>query len=264
VLANDVDAEGNSFTARLTRNPSFGTVTLNPDGTFSYRTNAQAVVGGTDTFEYEGVDSFGAVGNRTTVTIRIGNPLPSPHRNPSQLRDSNGQLIGNLDVDADGNVSAIDVLILVNFINANGSVSVSGLSAPPPYRDVDGDFLIGALDVLAVVNYLNSRSNFSGSPEGEGESQVMMVGVDSTNSSNLGWSRSVSRDNPNVGVALSNVVVGPAQPRQSNNAKGMSLADYLAGFAEEEEGDDIATALVSNVDPGNELLDAFFADSFLE
>jgi len=264
VLANDVDAEGNSFTARLTRNPSFGTVTLNPDGTFSYRTNAQAVVGGTDTFEYEGVDSFGAVGNRTAVTIRIGNPLPSPHRNPSQLRDSNGQLIGNLDVNADGNVSAIDVLILVNFINANGSVSVSGLSAPPPYRDVDGDFLIGALDVLAVVNYLNSRSNFSGSPEGEGESQVMMVGVDSTNSSNLGWSRSVSRDNPNEGVALSNVVVGPAQPRQSNNAKGMSLADYLAGFAEEEEGDDIATALVSNVDPGNELLDAFFADSFLE
>jgi hypothetical protein len=44
----------------------------------------------------------------------------------------------------------------------------------------------------------------------------------------------------------------------------MSLADYLAGFAEDEEGDDIATALVSSVDPGNELLDSFFADSFLE
>ena len=44
----------------------------------------------------------------------------------------------------------------------------------------------------------------------------------------------------------------------------MSLADYLAGFAEDEEGDDIATALVSNVDPRNELLDSFFADSYLE
>jgi hypothetical protein len=264
VLANDIDAEGNSFTARLTRNPTRGSVTLNSDGTFTYRTNAQAVVGGTDTFEYEGVDSFGAVGNRTTVTIRIGNPLPSPHRNPSQLRDSNGQLIGNMDVDADGNVSAIDVLIVVNFINANGSVPISGLSAPPPYRDVNGNLFIDALDVLEVVNYLNSRSNFSGSPEGEGEGQVVMVGLDSTSSPPMAWSRSVSRDNSNVEVELSNVVVGPVQPRQANNSIGMSLADYLAGFAEDEEGDDIATALVSNVDPGNELLDSFFADSFLE
>jgi hypothetical protein len=264
VLANDIDAEGNSFTARLTRNPTVGSVTLNSDGTFTYRTNAQAVVGGTDTFEYEGVDSFGAVGNRTTVTIRIGNPLPSPHRNPSTLRDSNGQLIGNLDVDADGNVSAIDVLILVNFINENGSVSISGLSAPPPYRDVNGNLFIDALDVLEVVNYLNSRSNFSGNAEGEGEGQVMMVGVDSSSSSQLVWSRSVSRDNSNAEVELSNVEVGPVQPRQANNSTGMSLADYLAGFAEDEEGDDIATALLSSVDPGNELLDSFFAESFLE
>jgi hypothetical protein len=264
VLANDVDAEGNSFTGRLTRNPGFGNVTFNSDGTFTYRTNAQAVVGGTDTFEYEGVDSFGAVGNKTTVTIRIGNALPSPHRNPSTLRDSNGRLIGNLDVDADGNVSAIDVLILVNFINANGSQSVAGLPAPPPYRDVNGNLFIDALDVLEVVNYLNSRSNFNGSSEGEGEGQVMMVGVDSFSSSNLAWSRSVSRDNSNAEVELSNAVVVPVQPRQANNTIGMSLADYLAGFGEDEEGDDIATALVSNVDPGNELLDSFFADSFLE
>jgi VCBS repeat-containing protein len=263
-LANDVDAEGNSFTGRLTRNPVFGNITFNSDGTFTYRTNAQAVVGGTDTFEYEGVDSFGAVGNKTTVTIRIGNALPSPHRNPSTLRDSNGRLIGNLDVDADGNVSAIDVLILVNFINANGSQSVAGLPAPPPYRDVNGNLFIDALDVLEVVNYLNSRSNFNGSSEGEGEGQVMMVGVDSFSSSNLAWSRSVSRDNSNAEVELSNAVVVPVQPRQANNTIGMSLADYLAGFGEDEEGDDIATALVSNVDPGNELLDSFFADSFLE
>jgi hypothetical protein len=169
-----------------------------------------------------------------------------------------------LDVDADGNVSAIDVLILVNFINENGSVSISGLSAPPPYRDVNGNLFIDALDVLEVVNYLNSRSNFSGNAEGEGEGQVMMVGVDSSSSSQLVWSRSVSRDNSNAEVELSNVEVGPVQPRQANNSTGMSLADYLAGFAEDEEGDDIATALVSSVDPGNELLDSFFADSFLE
>jgi VCBS repeat-containing protein len=264
VLANDVDAEGNTFTARLTRNPSVGTVTLNPDGTFTYQTNAQAVVGGTDTFEYEGVDSFGAVGNRTTVTIRIGNPLPSPHRNPSTLRDQDGRLIGNLDVDADGNVSAIDALIVVNFINANGSVPVSGLSAPPPFRDVNGNLFIDPLDVLEVVNYLNSRSNFTGNGEGEDDSQVMMVGVGSSSSSQLAWSHSISRDNSNAEIELSNVVVGPALPRQTNDSLGMSLADYLAGFVDDEDDDDIATALVSNVDPGNELLDSIFADAFLE
>jgi hypothetical protein len=92
----------------------------------------------------------------------------------------------------------------------------------------------------------------------------MMVGVDSSSSSQWGWSRSVSRDNSNAEVELSNVVVGPVQPRQSSNSLGMSLADYLAGFAEDEESDDIATALVSNVDPENELLDSIFADSFHE
>src|SRR5207253_1788340 len=36
VLGNDTDADGNSLTATLVSGPSHGTLTLNPDGSFSY------------------------------------------------------------------------------------------------------------------------------------------------------------------------------------------------------------------------------------
>ncbi|HSP84062.1 MAG TPA: Ig-like domain-containing protein, partial [Gillisia sp.] len=50
VLSNDTDAENNSLTARLITNVTNGTLTLNPNGSFSYVPNPGFV--GTDTFVY--------------------------------------------------------------------------------------------------------------------------------------------------------------------------------------------------------------------
>ncbi len=74
------------------------------------------------------------------------------------------------DVNADTFVSPIDVLQIVNYINA-GLPSRPTLPATnvPPYLDVDSDGFIGPLDVLAVINYINA-SRSGGSPGGEGES----------------------------------------------------------------------------------------------
>jgi len=83
--------------------------------------------------------------------------VPSPWQNPTINEDVN-----NL-----GTVDPIDVLILINEINRNGSrpLDGSGLTAPP-YLDVNGDRNLGPLDVLQVINYINSRGR-SGNGEGE-------------------------------------------------------------------------------------------------
>jgi hypothetical protein len=82
--------------------------------------------------------------------------LQSPWQNPTFPEDVN-----NL-----GTADPIDVLILINEINANGSRELdnSGLTFPP-YYDVNGDRLLSPLDILQVINMINRRGN------GEGENR---------------------------------------------------------------------------------------------
>jgi hypothetical protein len=76
-----------------------------------------------------------------------------------------------LDVDGDGVVIPLDVLILINDINARQSrpLPIPPLppSEPPPYLDVNGSGDITPQDVLIVVNHLNNAS-IGGAGEGEG------------------------------------------------------------------------------------------------
>ena len=63
------------------------------------------------------------------------------------------------DVNAVDGVTPLDVLLIINWINAHPGVSTP--SAPPamgpPYYDVNADDLILPLDVLLVINYINSH-----------------------------------------------------------------------------------------------------------
>ena len=68
VLTNDRDPEGKPLTAALVTGPTKGTLTLNANGTFTYRPNAGFI--GTDTFTYRASD--GALqSNLATVTITV-------------------------------------------------------------------------------------------------------------------------------------------------------------------------------------------------
>jgi ELWxxDGT repeat protein len=68
VLTNDRDPNGNPLTAALVTGPSKGTLTLNANGTFTYRPNAGFI--GTDTFTYRASD--GALQSTpATVTITV-------------------------------------------------------------------------------------------------------------------------------------------------------------------------------------------------
>ena len=81
------------------------------------------------------------------------------------------------DVSGDETVDAADVLILINYINANeGSPTLpSPPTSPPPYYDVNNDGRCTAFDVLVVINFINNQitvgASTSGAGEGEGESR---------------------------------------------------------------------------------------------
>ncbi len=75
VLANDSDPNEDALTAVLVDGggPSHGTLTLNPDGSFSYTPTAGYV--GTDTFAYQAFDG-GLYSAIATVTIQVLNQAP--------------------------------------------------------------------------------------------------------------------------------------------------------------------------------------------
>lgn len=68
VLGNDTDADGNPLTATLVIGPTNGTVTLNPDGSFTYTPAAN--YSGPDSFTYTAKDGT-ATSNTATVTIIV-------------------------------------------------------------------------------------------------------------------------------------------------------------------------------------------------
>ncbi|MEW6213037.1 MAG: cadherin-like domain-containing protein, partial [Acidobacteriota bacterium] len=68
VLANDTDSDRDPLTARLISGPSRGSLTLNPDGSFSYRPDNGFT--GIDSFTYRASDDS-AQSDAATVTIRV-------------------------------------------------------------------------------------------------------------------------------------------------------------------------------------------------
>jgi VCBS repeat-containing protein len=67
------DPDGDAITAQLVSGPSNGTLTLNPDGTFTYTPNTHYV--GLDSFTYTWSDGL-TTGNTATVVIDVYNNAP--------------------------------------------------------------------------------------------------------------------------------------------------------------------------------------------
>jgi hypothetical protein len=94
--------------------------------------------------------------------LAIGNQTDYPWQNP----------VTPLDVNSDGRVVPLDVLLLINDINAHNVRRLPMPASSDPgygrYLDVNRDFLLSPRDVLMVINYLNSQGPLSGQT-GEGE-----------------------------------------------------------------------------------------------
>ncbi len=157
LLRNDVDADGDAISIDLDSvvGPTRGTLQLNANGTFIYDSQT-GVVGDTDSFTYRVSDATGRFSNTVTVTLTLNQ---SRYQNPLTSLSE--------DVNADGNISAIDALRVINFLNRRlqgGSfVSVADIGAPPPdFYDTNGDGRITAGDALKVINRLSQINNSAG------------------------------------------------------------------------------------------------------
>ncbi len=207
VLANDTDLEGNSMTAFVTQQPLFGNLTFNSNGTFTYTHTGSTRL--PDSFKYRAFDGQ-SNSVEATVTILVGAPIPPKFQNP---------VIHN-DVNADGVVSAIDALLIVNYINTVGTGPITAINAPPPFIDANGDNQVTAIDVLEVIFQLNQQVG----SEGEASTDLTTVATTTTDTSvTSGWVYSVSRvnDNQNVGVVAVPVSTGVVIDTQEAQALGL-------------------------------------------
>ena len=102
VLASDTDVEGDTLFVSGKMQPANGTVTLNPDGSFTYTPNKDYF--GSDSFQYTAADGKGGF-NMATVTIVV-NPVNDP---PVLSIDVSTQTVQYSDAIAAVTISATDV-----------------------------------------------------------------------------------------------------------------------------------------------------------
>ena len=69
------------------------------------------------------------------------------------------------DVDGDGRVAPLDVLVIINRINRFGAGLLQAHQPGDPYCDVNGDGEIGPVDSLLVINRLNAGLTAEGEAE---------------------------------------------------------------------------------------------------
>lgn len=132
------------------------------------------------------------------------------------------------DVNADGSVSAIDVLNVINALNTTGSQSLGGGEGEGPsklYLDVNADGMLSAMDALMVINHLNSRG------AGEGESSVPLIlsnRVADSLEQTLQAAGQDPRSIPAIAARDAGSYFGPALP----------TAAFDLGFASSAEGEE--------------------------
>ena len=89
VLANDTDRDGTPLAATLLAAPAHGTVTLFPDGSFTYEPDTGFA--GTDQFQYQATDGTD-ISNPVTVLITVAAPATLPDNQPdADSEDSTGE-----------------------------------------------------------------------------------------------------------------------------------------------------------------------------
>ena len=152
VLRNDSDPDGTLDPAKLVivSGSDMADVVVQSNGTIRFTPREGFL--GTTQFRYVVSDNDGSPSVPTDVTVLV---VVSIYQNPKN----------RFDVDDDGSVSPLDVLVLINLLNSQApSLPVDGLPGPPAYVDVNADNRVDPLDVLDLINNINSRGN----REGEG------------------------------------------------------------------------------------------------
>ncbi len=150
VLSNDSDPDGDPLTAVLVSGPANGSLTLNPDGSFSYTPNPD--FNGDDAFTYAATNGT-ATSNTATVTINV-----TPVNDPPVADDQTLQTDEDVPLPVTLTASDVDNLVL-NYILVDGPGNGSLDGTPPnvtytPALDFNGSdsFTFKASDGSADSN----------------------------------------------------------------------------------------------------------------
>ncbi len=157
VLGNDSDPDGNPLVAQLQSGPAHGSLTLNPNGSFSYVPDAGFI--GMDSFTYQAVDGL-AASNTATVTIEVAeaqNSAPSAQDDDYVAQQDQTLLVpapGVLANDSDPDGDPIQALLVATTTNGSLDLNPDGsFSYTPDAGYAGGDsFTYRASDGLVESN----------------------------------------------------------------------------------------------------------------
>ncbi|MFP6678407.1 MAG: Ig-like domain-containing protein, partial [Pirellulaceae bacterium] len=175
-ITNDVDGSIDPASIEIISGPSNGAAIINHfNGSITYQPTPEYL--GQDLFEYRVRDNVGAPSNIATITIEVVENLV-PYRNPRN----------RFDVNDDGVVTPLDLLLVITFLNKNGASEPFG--PRPPYLDVTfEDNFINLLDALAVITELRQLSL----GEGEARLPAAMQPIDFSSLGNVSSTESVQQ-----------------------------------------------------------------------
>lgn len=153
VLANDIDRERDELTAILTSNVSYGDLTFNEDGTFSYQHDGS--FNQRDEFRYRAFDGSGLSREaRVRIEVTLGEPIPP-------------KIVGQVNVELDE--------------DASRKIRVTDLQVVDPDSDFPNDF---SIEVNDGENYSRVGAVITPIPDFNGQLTVPVRVFDGSNFSN--------------------------------------------------------------------------------
>ncbi len=168
VLANDSDLHGGApnenntpLSTQIVGGPAHGTLTLNPDGTYTYTPNAD--YNGSDSFTYRAVDKLGGVSGTATVSITVNSVNDPPVANDDTgtvVEDGvlNGSSVLGNDTDHKGAPSEYNLPLTAQLVGDVGHgtlvLNANGTYTYTPDADYNGtdSFTYNAVDSLGGVS----------------------------------------------------------------------------------------------------------------
>jgi len=184
VLGNDTDVDGDSLSAVLVSGPSHGTLTLNPDGSFTYTPNLN--FNGNDSFTYKATDGS-LFSNVATVTITV-NPVNDPPTitvNNATVTVNEGQQATNSGSYSDPDGDAVTLTASIGTVTGTNSGtwswSFSTTDGPADSRTVtvtanDGKGETASITfTLTVTNVAPTATFTATSPISEGNSSTLSL-----------------------------------------------------------------------------------------
>ena len=140
VLANDIDADGDTLTASLVSGPSHGALSLNPDGSFTYTPATN--YNGSDSFIYVANDGMTNSASATVnITINPVNDAPVAVNDSYSINEdttltvpANGVLANDTDVDGD----TLKAVLVATTTNGSLTLNQDGSFTYTPNTNYNG------------------------------------------------------------------------------------------------------------------------------